>query len=104
VRRARGYSKKDPRGLFTSLTAIFAQVMQNRCVAVLNHLGIANGPAWLFAKEIEFGAVRRLFPEYERRKSIFALRAGGRRLAAKTTVFIDFLVEIFAKIPSSFHS
>ena len=28
-----------------------------------------------------------------------ALRAGGRRLAAKTTVFIDFLVEIFAKTP-----
>jgi DNA-binding transcriptional LysR family regulator len=72
--------------------------------AVLNHLGIANGPAWLFAEEIASGAVRRLLPEYERRKSIFALRAGGRRLAAKTTVFIDFLVEIFAKIPSSFHS
>jgi LysR family transcriptional regulator for bpeEF and oprC len=66
---------------------------------LLNHLGIANGPAWLFAKEIASGAVRRLFPEYERRKSIFALRAGGRRLAAKTTVFIDFLVEIFAKHP-----
>jgi DNA-binding transcriptional LysR family regulator len=66
-------------------------------IAVLNHLGIANGPAWLFAEEISSGAVRRLLPEYERRKSIHALRAGGRRLAAKTTVFIDFLVEIFAK-------
>jgi DNA-binding transcriptional LysR family regulator len=68
-------------------------------VAVLNHLGIANGPAWLFAKEIASGAVRRLLPEYERRKSIFALGAGGRRLAAKTSVFIDFPVEIFATNP-----
>ena len=68
-------------------------------VAVVNHLGIANGPAWLFANEIATGAVRRLLPEDERRKSLFALRAGGRRLAAKTTVFIDFLVEIFAKTP-----
>jgi DNA-binding transcriptional LysR family regulator len=68
-------------------------------VAVLNHLGIANGPAWLFAKEIASGAVRRLLPEYERRKSIFALGAGGRRLAAKTSVFIDFPVEIFAANP-----
>jgi LysR family transcriptional regulator for bpeEF and oprC len=68
-------------------------------VAVLNHLGIANGPAWLFTKEIASGAVRRLLPEYERRKSIFALRAGSRRLAAKTSVFIDFLVELFAKNP-----
>jgi DNA-binding transcriptional LysR family regulator len=32
--------------------------------AVLNHLGIANGPAWLFAEEIASGAVRRLLPEY----------------------------------------
>jgi DNA-binding transcriptional LysR family regulator len=68
-------------------------------IAVLNHFGIANGPAWLFAEEISSGVVRRLLPEYERRKSIFALRAGSRRLAAKTTAFIDFLVEIFAKTP-----
>jgi DNA-binding transcriptional LysR family regulator len=68
-------------------------------VAVLNHLGIANGPAWLFGDEIASGAVRRLLPEYERRKSIFALRAGGRHLTTETTVFIDFLVEIFAKNP-----
>jgi DNA-binding transcriptional LysR family regulator len=68
-------------------------------IAVLSHLGIANGPAWLFAKEIASGAVRRLLPQYERKKSIFALRAGGRRVAGKTTVFIDLLVEIFAKTP-----
>jgi DNA-binding transcriptional LysR family regulator len=68
-------------------------------VAVLNHLGIAHGPAWLFAKEIASGAVRRLLPEYERPKSIFALRVGSRRVAAKTSAFIDFLVEIFAKNP-----
>jgi hypothetical protein len=37
--------------------------------------------------------------EYERPKSIFALRVGSRRVAANTSAFIDFLVEIFAKNP-----
>ncbi|MDB5578969.1 MAG: hypothetical protein JWR80_4145 [Bradyrhizobium sp.] len=65
-------------------------------IAVLAHLGIANGPAWLFSKEIAAGTLRQLLPDYVLPKSIYAIRPGGRRLATKVRVFIDFFEEVFA--------
>jgi DNA-binding transcriptional LysR family regulator len=63
--------------------------------AVLSDIGLANAPAWLFAKEIASGEVHPLLTRYETTKRIYALRPGSRRLAMKVKVFIDFLEEIF---------
>lgn len=69
--------------------------------AVLAGLGIAHAPGWLFTREIESGEVRRILRTYERDPlSIVAVRPGGRRLATKVRVFIDFLAEVFAAEPS----
>jgi DNA-binding transcriptional LysR family regulator len=66
-------------------------------IAVLSHLGIANAPAWLFAKELAYGEVRPVLGKFAQPKPIFALRPGGRRLAAKVQVFMDFMEEILAR-------
>jgi DNA-binding transcriptional LysR family regulator len=69
--------------------------------AVLGGLGLAHTPGWLFAREIAAGSVRRIMRDYEPADlSISAVRPGGRRLATKVRVFIDFLAEIFAAEPS----
>jgi LysR family transcriptional regulator, regulator for bpeEF and oprC len=69
--------------------------------AVLADLGLAHTPGWLFASEIASGAVRLVLMDYEPAKlSISAVRPGGRFLASKVRVFIDFLAEIFAEEPS----
>lgn len=69
--------------------------------AVLADLGIAHTPGWLFAAEIASGAVRLVLTDYEpARLAISAVRPGGRFLASKVRVFIDFLAEIFAEEPS----
>jgi LysR family transcriptional regulator for bpeEF and oprC len=69
--------------------------------AVLADLGIAHTPGWLFASEIGSGAVRPILTDYEpARLAISAVRPGGRFLASKVRVFIDFLAEIFAEEPS----
>jgi DNA-binding transcriptional LysR family regulator len=64
---------------------------------VTPHLGIAYAPTWLFAKEFASGALRHLFKEYALPKPIYALRPGGRRLAAKVRAFIDFMEEVLAR-------
>ncbi len=69
--------------------------------AVLAGLGIAHTPGWLFTREIASGDVRRILRRYEREPlSISAVHPGGRRLATKVRVFIDFLAEVFAAEPS----
>jgi LysR family transcriptional regulator for bpeEF and oprC len=69
--------------------------------AVLADLGLAHAPGWLFASEIASGAARLVLTDYEPAKlSISAVRPGGRFLASKVRVFIDFLAEIFAEEPS----
>jgi DNA-binding transcriptional LysR family regulator len=69
--------------------------------AVLAGLGLAHTPGWLFTREIASGAVRRILRKYERDPlSISAVHPGGRRLATKVRVFVDFLAEIFAAEPS----
>jgi DNA-binding transcriptional LysR family regulator len=69
--------------------------------AVLLGLGLAHAPGWLFAEELAAGRVRRLLRSYERDPlPISAVHAGGRRLATKVRVLIDFLAEQLAKDPS----
>ena len=69
--------------------------------AVLGDMGLAHAPGWLFASEIASGAVRPVLVDYEPAKlSISAVRPGGKFLASKVRVFIDFLAEIFAEEPS----
>lgn len=62
-------------------------------IAVLAHLGIANVPVWLFARELAAGSVCSILGKYVPSKPIFALRPGGRRLPAKVRAFIDFVEE-----------
>ena len=66
-------------------------------MAVLSHLGIANAPAWLFAKELASGEVLPLLGKFAEPKLIFALRPGNRRLAAKVQVFMHFMEQILAR-------
>jgi LysR family transcriptional regulator for bpeEF and oprC len=64
---------------------------------VMAGLGLGHTPGWLFANEIATGAVRRVLRDYEPADlPISVVHPGGRRLASKVRVFIDFLVEIFA--------
>jgi DNA-binding transcriptional LysR family regulator len=68
---------------------------------VLADLGLAHAPGWLFTREIASGHVRRILGRYERDPlSISAVHPGGRRLATKVRVFIDFLAEVLAAEPS----
>ena len=67
-------------------------------IAVLSHLGIANAPAWLFARELASGEVCPLLTRFTQpTKPIFALRRSGRRLTARVHVFVDFMAEILAR-------
>jgi|SRR5579859_218151 len=66
--------------------------------AVLNGLGLAHAPGWLFAHEIASGEVRRVLCGYEPDPlPISAVHPAGRRLPAKVRVFIDFLAGLFAQ-------
>jgi DNA-binding transcriptional LysR family regulator len=65
-------------------------------MGVLEHLGIAQGPAWLFAAELREGTVLRLLTPYERTVPILALRPASRRMSTKVRVFIDHLEKTFA--------
>jgi DNA-binding transcriptional LysR family regulator len=62
----------------------------------MQHVGMAQTPAWLFAEEIASGAVSRVLPEYEHRKSIYVLRPNGRRSAARIRLFTEFLTATIA--------
>jgi LysR family transcriptional regulator for bpeEF and oprC len=69
--------------------------------AVLADLGLAHAPGWLFAEEIASGTVLPVLTAFEpARLPISAVRPGGRFLASKVRVFIDFLAAIFAEEPS----
>src|ERR1700742_2848947 len=65
-------------------------------MGVLEHLGIAQAPAWLFAAELREGTVLRLLTEYERRLPILAVRPASRRISVKVRVFIEHLEKTFA--------
>jgi DNA-binding transcriptional LysR family regulator len=65
-------------------------------MGVLEHLGIAQGPAWLFAAELREGTVIRLLTQFERTVPILAVRPATRRLSPKVRVFIEHLEKTFA--------
>ena len=81
----------QPRGAFRTNDA------EQIRAAVLANLGLAHTPGWLFAAEISSNAVRRVLRDYEPAPlAISAVHPGGRFLASKVRVFIDFLAEILA--------
>jgi DNA-binding transcriptional LysR family regulator len=65
-------------------------------MGVLEHLGIAQAPAWLFAAELREGTVLRLLTPLERTVPILAVRPASRRMSAKVRVFIEHLEKTFA--------
>jgi DNA-binding transcriptional LysR family regulator len=65
-------------------------------IGVLEHLGIAQAPAWLFAAELREGTVLRLLTPYERTVPIFAVRTASRRMSTKVRIFIEHLEKTFA--------
>ncbi len=65
-------------------------------IGVLEHLGIAQAPAWLFAAELREGTVLRLLTPFERMVPIFTVRPASRRLSTKVRVFIEHLEKTFA--------
>ena len=69
--------------------------------AVLADLGLAHGPLWALAPEIDSGALRVVLADYAPGPlAISAVHPGGRRLPTKVRVFIDFLVETLADNPA----
>jgi DNA-binding transcriptional LysR family regulator len=65
-------------------------------MGVLEHLGMAQAPAWLFAAELREGTVLRLLPSFERTVPILAVRPASRRLSTKVRIFIEHLEKTFA--------
>ena len=65
-------------------------------MGVIEHLGIAQAPAWLFAAELREGTVIRVLTSFERTVPIFAVRPASRRMSAKVRVFIEHLEKTFA--------
>jgi len=65
-------------------------------MGVLEHLGIAQAPAWLFAAELREGTVVRLLTAFERTVPILAVRPASRRLSTKVRIFIEHLEKTFA--------
>jgi DNA-binding transcriptional LysR family regulator len=64
-------------------------------MGVLEHLGIAQAPAWLFAAELREGTVIRLLTAFERTVPILAVRPASRRLSTKVRIFIEHLEKTF---------
>jgi LysR family transcriptional regulator for bpeEF and oprC len=65
-------------------------------MGVLEHLGVAQAPAWLFAAELREGTVIRLLTAFERTVPILAVRPASRRLSTKVRIFIEHLEKTFA--------
>jgi DNA-binding transcriptional LysR family regulator len=79
-----------PKGVFRT-----SDIEQMR-MGVLEHLGIAQAPAWLFAAELREGTVIRLLTPFERTVPILAVRPASRRMSTKIRVFIEHLEKTFA--------
>jgi len=79
-----------PKGVFRT-----SDIEQMR-MGVLEHLGIAQAPAWLFAAELREGTVLRLLTPLERTVSILAVRPASRRMSTKVRIFIEHLEKTFA--------
>ncbi len=78
-----------PKGVFRT-----SDIEQMR-MGVLEHLGIAQAPAWLFAAELREGTVIRLLTPFERTVPILAVRPASRRMSTKVRIFIEHLEKTF---------
>jgi DNA-binding transcriptional LysR family regulator len=67
-------------------------------MGVIEHLGIAQAPSWLFASELREGTIIRLLTPFERAAPIFSVRPATRRMSAKVRVFIEHLEKTFAEL------
>jgi LysR family transcriptional regulator for bpeEF and oprC len=85
-----GAKRVIPTGVFRT-----SDIEQMR-MGVLEHLGIAQAPAWLFAAELREGTVLRLLTPFERTVPILAVRPASRRITTKVRVFIEHLEKTFA--------
>jgi LysR family transcriptional regulator for bpeEF and oprC len=65
-------------------------------MGVLEHLGIAQAPAWLFAAELREGTVLRLLNGFERTVPILAVRPASRRMPTRVRIFVEHLERTFA--------
>jgi LysR family transcriptional regulator for bpeEF and oprC len=88
-----GAKRVVPTGIFRT-----SDIEQIR-MGVLEHLGIAQAPAWLFAAELREGSVIRILTPFERTVPIVAVRPASRRLSAKVRIFTDHLEKTFALCP-----
>lgn len=70
--------------------------MEQMRMGVLEHLGMAQAPAWLFAAELREGTVLRLLTPFERTVPILAVRPASRRMSTKVRIFIEHLEKTFA--------
>jgi LysR family transcriptional regulator for bpeEF and oprC len=98
----RQWQLKGPAGPVTLIPkgVIYTNDAEYLRAAVLAGLGIAHNASWLFAPELESGAVTRLLKDYvPDRNTINAVRPAGRRLPSKVKVFIEFLARILAENP-----
>ena len=85
-----GMKRVIPAGVFRT-----SDIEQMR-MGVLEHLGIAQAPAWLFAAELREGTVIRLLTAFERTVPIFAVRPASRRMSTKVRIFVEHLEKTFA--------
>jgi LysR family transcriptional regulator for bpeEF and oprC len=70
--------------------------MEQMRMGVLEHLGIAQAPAWLFAAELREGTVVRLLTPLEQTVPVLAVRPASRRISTKVRIFIEHLEKTFA--------
>jgi DNA-binding transcriptional LysR family regulator len=85
-----GARRVIPTGVFRT-----SDIEQMR-MGVLEHLGIAQAPAWLFAAELREGTVLRLLTPFERTVPILAVRPASRRISTKVRIFIEHMEKTFA--------
>lgn len=65
--------------------------------AVLAGLGIGHNAGWLYGRDVAAGRLVPLLTQYAPDPfPVHAVWPGSRRLAGKTRVFVDFLVDLFA--------
>lgn len=69
---------------------------------VLAGLGLAQVPLWLVQRDLAAGVMRRVLVDHEPEPTpISVVRPAGRRTARRVTVFIEFLAELLAKLPTT---
>ena len=64
-------------------------------MSVLEHLAIAQAPAWLFAAELREGTVIRLLTAFERTVQILAVPPASPQMSTKVRIFIEHLEKTF---------